>query len=43
MGAAKAIEAGSEHLAALGDDAFWAPGGFMFVQKGSRGFTISTP
>jgi hypothetical protein len=43
MGPAKAIEAGSEHLADLGDDAFWAPGGIMFVQKGSRGFTISTP
>jgi hypothetical protein len=43
MGPAKAIEAGSEHLAGLGDDAFWAPGGIIFVQKGSRGFTISTP
>ena len=43
MGPAKAIEAGSEHLAGLGDDAFWAPGGIMFVQKGTRGFTISTP
>jgi hypothetical protein len=43
MGPAKAIEGGSQHLSGLGDDAFWAPGGIMFVQKGSRGFTISTP
>jgi hypothetical protein len=43
MGPTKAIEAGSEHLAGLGDDASWAPGGIMFVQRGSRGFTISTP
>jgi hypothetical protein len=43
MGPAKAIEAGSEHLAGLGDDAFWAAGGILFVQKGTRGFTISTP
>jgi hypothetical protein len=43
MGPAKAIEAGSEHLAGLGDDAFWARGGTLFVQKGNRGFTISTP
>jgi hypothetical protein len=43
MGPAKAIEAGSQHLPGLGDDAFWAAGGIMFVQKGSRGFTISAP
>jgi hypothetical protein len=43
MGPPKAIEAGSEHLAGLGDDAFWAAGGTLFVQKGTQGFTISTP
>jgi hypothetical protein len=43
MGGAKATEPGSEHVPGLGDDAFWTAYGTMFVQKGSRGFTISTP
>jgi hypothetical protein len=43
MGAAKATEPGSEHLPGLGDDAFWTAAGTMFVQKASRGFTISAP
>ena len=43
MGAAKATETGSEHLPGLGDDAFWTAAGTIFVQKGTRGFTISTP
>lgn len=44
MGAAKAIEPGSEHLPGLGDDAFWtAAAETLFVQKGSHGFTISAP
>jgi hypothetical protein len=43
MGAAKATETGSEHLTGLGDDAFWTAAGTIFVQKGTHGFTISTP
>jgi hypothetical protein len=43
MGPAKAIEPGSHHLPGLGDDAFWSAAGTLFVQKGSRGFTISIP
>jgi hypothetical protein len=43
MGAAKATETGSQHLPGLGDDAFWTAAGTIFVQKGTSGFTISTP
>ena len=35
---------GSEHLDALGDDAFWNPTlGTVFVKKGTRGFSFSCP
>lgn len=34
--------AGSEHLPGLGDDAFWV-NGIVFVQKGSRGLSITLP
>jgi hypothetical protein len=43
MDAAKATEPGSQHLPGLDDDAFWTAAGTAFVQKGSRGFTISIP
>jgi hypothetical protein len=43
MAPAKATEQGSQHLPGLGDDAFWTAGGTIFVQKGTRGFTISIP
>lgn len=36
----KQLEAGSEHLPGLGDDAFWA-NGIVFVQKGSRALAIT--
>ena len=35
---------GSEHLAGMGDDAFWnATVGTVFVQKGSRAFSVALP
>ena len=35
---------GVEHLDGMGDDAFWVPvAGTLFVQKGSRGFSLSLP
>lgn len=37
----KGMETGSQHLTGLGDDAFFATAGIVFVQKGSRGFTIT--
>jgi hypothetical protein len=43
MAAPKGVEDGSEHLPGLGDDAFWSSGGIVFVQKGTRAFTISVP
>jgi hypothetical protein len=43
MAAPKQVESGSEHLAGLGDDAFYAVIGSVFVQKGSRGFSITIP
>jgi hypothetical protein len=43
MGTPKLNETGSEHLHGLGDDAFWTAAGTVFVQKGSRGFSISMP
>lgn len=39
----KGMETGSQHLTGLGDDAFFATAGIVFVQKGSRGFTITMP
>jgi hypothetical protein len=43
LAAPKDVEGGSEHLPGLGDDAFWSASGIVFVQKGSRAFTISVP
>jgi hypothetical protein len=38
------LEAGSEHLAGIADDAFWnATVGTVFVRKGSRAFSIALP
>jgi hypothetical protein len=38
------MEGGGEHVANLGDDAFWfAVGGFLFVRKGDHGIQISDP
>lgn len=39
----KGMETGSQHLTGLGDDAFFATAGIVFVQKGSRGFSITMP
>jgi hypothetical protein len=36
------IETGAEHIAGLGDDAFWVPvAGILFVRKGDHGIEIS--
>lgn len=43
MAAPKQTEAGSAHVNGLGDDAFWTVAGNLFVQKGSRAFSISMP
>ncbi len=38
------MSAGGEHLAGIGDNAFWvAVSGTILVQKGSRGFSFSIP
>jgi hypothetical protein len=38
------IESGSDHLAGLGDDAFWnGTAGVVFVRKGNRGFSFALP
>lgn len=38
------IEPGNEHVAGLGDDAFWvAVGGILFVRKGDRGIEFLDP
>lgn len=38
------IESGSDHLAGLGDDAFWnGTAGVVFVHKGNRGFSFALP
>ncbi|MEO8715905.1 MAG: hypothetical protein ABI369_12910 [Acetobacteraceae bacterium] len=38
------LEPSSEHLAGLGDDAFWAAApGVVFVKKGSRAFAVVPP
>jgi hypothetical protein len=37
-------EPGGEHIAGLGDDAFWSPlGGLLFVRKGDHGMTFIDP
>jgi hypothetical protein len=38
------IEAGSEHIDGLGDDAFWSgAGGILFVRKGDKGIEFQDP
>lgn len=38
------IEAGSEHIDGLGDDAFWSgAGGILFVRKGDHGLELQDP
>jgi hypothetical protein len=38
------LESSSEHIAGLGDDAFWTSGtGGLFVRKGDRGIEFSDP
>ena len=35
------VEDGAQHVAGLGDDAFWqSTAGFMFVRKGDRAFLL---
>lgn len=36
------LEAGSEHISGLGDDAFWAGSGILFVRVGDRAFALSS-
>lgn len=44
MGVMTQIEGISDHVAHLGDDAFWAgPAGVVFVRKGDRAFSLSIP
>ena len=44
MALLKQGEAGSDHLEGLGDDAFWIPAaGTVFIQKGSRAFSVTLP
>jgi hypothetical protein len=44
MAAMLQIEAGSEHIDGLGDDAFWAgAGGILFVRKGDKGVEFQDP
>ncbi len=38
------IEPGSEHIAGLGDDAFWvAQAGILFARKGDHGVEFADP
>ena len=38
------LESGSDHMAGMGDDAFWnGTVGTMFVRKGNRGFSLALP
>jgi hypothetical protein len=37
------IEASSEHIAGLGDDAFWSAGTIIFVRVGDRAFELTSP
>jgi hypothetical protein len=44
MGTILQIESGSEHIAGLGDDAFWTPtAGILFVRKGDHGIEFLDP
>jgi len=43
VGVAKKVESSGQHVSGLGDDAFWTVAGNLFVQKGTRGFTITLP
>ncbi len=44
MGPMLQIESGSEHIADLGDDAFWAgAAGILFVRKGDHGVEFQDP
>ena len=37
------IEPGSDHIAGLGDDAFWSPTGLLFVRKGDHALELLDP
>jgi hypothetical protein len=44
MATITSIESSSDHLAGLGDDAFWnGTVGAVFVRKGTRGFSFTLP
>ncbi len=43
LGVAKGVESSGQHVSGLGDDAFWTVTGNLFVQKGSKGFSITLP
>jgi hypothetical protein len=44
MGMMMQVETGSDHLSGMGDDAFWnATLGTVFVERGSRGFSVALP
>jgi len=43
MGTILQIEPGSEHVAGLGDDAFWTGTGILFVRKGDHGIEFLDP
>lgn len=43
VGVAKQVESSGQHVSGLGDDAFWTVAGNLFVQKGTKGFTITLP
>jgi hypothetical protein len=44
MGMMMQVEIGSDHLPGMGDDAFWnATLGTVFVERGSRGFSVALP
>jgi hypothetical protein len=43
LGVARDVESSGQHVAGLGDAAFWSVAGNLFVQKGNRGFTITLP
>lgn len=43
LAVARNEESGGQHVTGLGDDAFWTVAGNLFVQKGTRGFTITLP
>ncbi len=43
LAVARHVESSGQHVTGLGDDAFWTVAGNLFVQKGTRGFTITLP